>query len=172
MIKIVNKDLFESKANFIVHQTNCIGIMGSGVAAQVAEKYPHVEKEYSRYLKNCKKNQKNALGTVQYVPVDNWAMVMCDTINNDRVEAYDEKYQYIVNLFGQASVGTGLQTDVNKMKSGFKDIYNKAKSINASVAMPYGIGCVRGGANWEDVYRIIKEIFTDIDVEICKFDKG
>lgn len=40
MIKVINGDLFTSKANFIVHQVNCQGVMGSGVAAQVAENFP------------------------------------------------------------------------------------------------------------------------------------
>ena len=55
MIKIIDGNLFDSKANFIVHQTNCLGVMGAGVALQVAEKFPHVEKEYLKYLRHCKK---------------------------------------------------------------------------------------------------------------------
>ena len=28
-----------------------------------------------------------------------------------------------------------------------------------TIAMPYKIGCVRGGANWDEVYAIIQEVF-------------
>ena len=58
MIKIINGNLFDSKADFLVHQTNCQGVMGSGVAAQVAERYSHVETEYRKYLRYCKKNKR------------------------------------------------------------------------------------------------------------------
>lgn len=173
MIKIIDGNLFDSKANFIVHQTNCLGVMGAGVALQVAEKFPHVEKEYLKYLRHCKKNKTEALGTAQYVPVDEWALVMTDTMNNTRVTAYDTRYQYIVNLFGQASIGSGMQTNLRAMTKAFEDICDKAKVIGATVAMPYMIGSFRGGANWEDVYAIIKKVFDNkVDVEIWRFDKS
>lgn len=50
MIKIIDGDLFETDAKFIVHQVNCMGRMGSGVALQVKEKYPHVYEEYKKLL--------------------------------------------------------------------------------------------------------------------------
>ena len=39
-------DLFESGADMICHQVNCMGVMGSGVAKQVKERYPKVFEEY------------------------------------------------------------------------------------------------------------------------------
>lgn len=172
MIKIIDGNLFDSKANFIVHQTNCLGIMGAGVAFQVAEKFPHVEKEYLKYLRHCKKNNIEALGTAQYVPVDDWALVMVDTMSNSRVTAYDTEYQYIVNLFGQASIGSGMQTNLRAMEKAFKDIRDKAKSIGATVAMPYMIGSCRGGAKWEDVYSIIEKVFkNNVYVEIWRYNE-
>lgn len=174
MIKIINGNLFDSKANFIVHQTNCQGVMGSGVAAQVAELYPHVETEYRKYLRYCKKNKTKALGTAQYVPSESWAVIMVDTMKNNTVIAYDKNYQYIVNLFGQDNYGMGeLHTDLKAMKKAFIDIKEKAKEIGAIVAMPYQIGSFRGGADWNDVYGIIQEVFgEEVDVEIWRYDKG
>ena len=173
MIKVIDKKLFNSTANFIVHQVNCQGVMGSGVALQVAEIYPHVEQEYMKYLRYCKKNRINPLGTAQYVPIDTWAMIMVNTMKNNNVLAYDSQYQYIVNLFGQDNYGMGVQqTDLKAMERAFQDIYEKAKFIEASVAMPYMIGSYRGGAKWEDVYSIIQKTFKDIDVEICRYNKG
>ena len=40
MIKIFEGDLLESGANFICHQVNCQGVMGSGVAKQIKEQFP------------------------------------------------------------------------------------------------------------------------------------
>jgi len=109
MVKIIDGDLFNSRANFIVHLVNCQGqsIMGNGVAVQVAEKFSHVETEYRKYLRYCKKNKIKALGTAQYVPSESWAMIMVDTMKNNNVIAYDTNYQYIVNLFGQDNHGMG-----------------------------------------------------------------
>lgn len=173
MIKIINGNLFDSKANFIVHQTNCQGVMGSGVAAQVAELYPHVEVEYRKYLRYCKKNKTKALGTAQYVPSESWAIIMVDTMKNDNVIAYDTNYQYIVNLFGQDNYGIGeLHTDLKAMKKALIDIKEKAKEIDATVAIPYQIDSFCGGANWDDVYGIIQEVFgEEVDVEIWRYDK-
>ena len=96
---------------------------------------------------------------------------MADTMNNTRVTAYDTEYQYIVNLFGQASIGSGMQTNLRAMTKAFEDICDKAKAIGATVAMPYMIGSFRGGANWEDVYAIIKKVFdNEVDVEICRYN--
>lgn len=175
MIKIIDGNLFDSKANFLVHQVNCMSVMGSGVALQVKELYPHVEVEYLKYLKHCKKSKHEPLGTSQYVPIDSWALVMVDTMKNEKVEAYDKDYQYIVNLFGQKDFGMGKQhTDLKAMETAMIDIRNKAKSIGATVAMPYMIGSYRGGAKWDDVYSIIRDVFdgSGVDVEICKYDRG
>lgn len=171
MISIVEKNLFDSKANFLVHQVNCQGVMGSGIAKQVAERYPFVDKEYRRYVFHCQKKNKKILGTVQYVPLEVWAIGLVDTLKNDRIEKYDKDYQYIVNLFGQENYGTGIQTDLTELKNAFIDIRDKALSVGATIAIPYRIGSCRGGADWNDVYTIIKKVFENsgVDVEICKY---
>lgn len=175
MIKIIDGNIFDSKANFIVHQTNCQGVMGSGVALQVSERYPHVETEYRKYLNYCRKNKIQPLGTAQFVPTEFWALIMVDTMKNNNVTAFDNNYQYIVNLFGQDDYGVGEQhTNLKAMKNAFIDIRNKAEKIGATVAMPYKIGSCRGGADWNEVYTIIKKIFenSNVDVEIWRYDLG
>lgn len=174
MIKFIDGNIFDSKANFICHSCNCIGVMGAGVAAQAACLFPHVEKEYRKYLHYCKKHNIEPLGTVQYVPTQYWALGLVDTIKNNYIDTYDKDYQYIVNLFGQSSVGTGLQTDLTAMRKAFEDIKRKAKSVGATIAVPYKIGSCRGGANWNDIYKIITDVFGDnkVDVEIWKYDLG
>ena len=62
------------------------------------------------------------------------------------------------------------------MKKCFKLIlgktYYKNNLYNAKIAMPYKIGCVRGGANWGEVYNIIEEVFENRLVELYRLDKG
>lgn len=50
---ILNGDLFKTPFEIIAHQVNCQGVMGSGVAKQVKEKFPYV---YSTYVKALKQN--------------------------------------------------------------------------------------------------------------------
>ena len=46
MIKLIEGNLFNTKANIICHQCNCQGIMGSGVALEVKNRYPKVYESY------------------------------------------------------------------------------------------------------------------------------
>ena len=48
MVKIIEGNLFDTKANIICHQCNCQGVMGSGVAAEVKRRYPEVFKAYRK----------------------------------------------------------------------------------------------------------------------------
>jgi hypothetical protein len=46
MIKHIKCDIFESGADVICHQVNCQGVMGSGIAKQIRERYPSVYEDY------------------------------------------------------------------------------------------------------------------------------
>lgn len=46
MIEIVKGDLFSTDFEVIAHGCNCAGGFGAGVAKVIANKYPHVRKEY------------------------------------------------------------------------------------------------------------------------------
>ena len=50
MLKIINGDLLKAKEKFIVHQCNAQGVMGSGVAKQIATLYPEAEKQYKEFI--------------------------------------------------------------------------------------------------------------------------
>jgi len=166
MVEIVNGDLLHSNANFIVHQVNCQNVFEIGLGKKFVELYPHVEVEYRKYLRYCKKGEINPLGTVQYVPVDSWALAMADTMRNGKVIEYDNDYQYIVNLFGQNDYGFDNRqyTNIKAFKNALYDIKKKAYNISASVAIPYKIGC-NGKLKWEEIYVIIEKVFSKSDVK-------
>ena len=46
MIKVVYGDLMQATEDIIVHQVNCKGVMGSGVAKQIKANFPEVFNEY------------------------------------------------------------------------------------------------------------------------------
>lgn len=171
MIQIIEGNLFDSNAHIIAHQVNCQGVMGSGVAKQVKERFPYVYRHYKTYIDL---HSGNALGEIQIIPT-----------NPDN---YDEKgkiielpnAQYICNMFAQDCYGyDGKQyTDLCALRICFEQICELVTSDDLNwrgsvIAMPWKIGCVRGGANWErDVFPMIEEILGNCNVELWKLPEG
>lgn len=152
MIKHIKCDIFESGADVICHQVNCRGVMGSGIAKQVREKYPWV---YAHYKQLCNETKPDELlGVIQ--------------------ETYINETQIIINIFGQRNFGYNgnCYTDYNKLKFALETIkeYHETKTI----AIPYLMGCHRGGGDWNVVYKMIEEVFADFDGEvlICEYNGG
>lgn len=167
MIEIIEGNIFDTKAKFIAHQVNCQKKMGSGVALQVKKRYPHV---YEEYMKVCSSDM---LGQVQIIPI------------NKKYLGYDSgsltvpyTEQYICNLFAQNSYGyDGKQyTSIDALRKCFATLnritHEKNNNFDATIAMPYRIGCVRGGADWKEVYHMMEAIFSDCEVELWRLDKG
>lgn len=148
---VINGNLLDAKADFICHQVNCQGKMGSGVAKAIKERYPEVYVQYRnmwsahRETKICKEE---LLGKVQYVQVYNY---------NNPKQPY-----YVVNMFAQNNYGYGGKqyTSLEAFKSCLEQINIGAK--DRTVAFPWLIGCVRGGADWNVVLPMILETLTDV----------
>lgn len=158
MIKIIKGNLFDTSAPIIAHQVNCKGVMGSGVAKQVKEKYPLVFSAYKNY---CQEND-NLLGKV----------LLVDSSGNERL--IEENRPYIANLFGQDNYGyDGKQyTNIEAFKEACVSLYIKAQMLGVNtIAMPYKIGSDRGGASWSQVYMILESLFNKIDLELWKLEE-
>lgn len=132
MVSVIKGNLFDSKANFIV--CPCDNLYDS----EYDMPFFHVDKERMKYIKHCSKNNIELLGTAQYVPSEVWALPMVDTLKNNNITAFDNNYQYIVNMFCQNAYDNKIDTKF--MKKAFSDILSKAKELNATVAVPKIIG--------------------------------
>jgi O-acetyl-ADP-ribose deacetylase (regulator of RNase III) len=156
MIKIIEGDILQSDCNIIVHQVNCQGVMGSGIAKQIREKYPTVFEDYKEYIANYIYNS---------APTGLLGSVNLSSIGEDK---------FIANLFGQWGYGYdgGLYTNIAALKCGLQSIKDYAIEHQYSVCIPYNIGCCRGGADWNEVSNIINNIFDNsgIYVEIRRLD--
>ena len=193
-IKIIDGDLFTTNAKIICHQVNCQGEMNTGVAQQVKEKFPHIYEEYKGYVEAYRKvverftggyfklKLDDLLGVVYATPTkkQNWFFYV-DSCFNQKFVGYKmvDSNQYIANLFAQANYGYDgkMYTDLGALKNCFikvRDMTNLKNNLrNASIAMPYKIGCCRGGADWDkDVYPMIQDVFKDCDVELWRWDRG
>lgn len=164
MIKYVNGDLFTSDADVICHQVNCQGVMGSGVAKQVREKYPTVYQYYKALCDNDKKvmathglTKTTLLGRAQVVPKKDYF-----------VDEYQDK-QKIANLFAQEFYGYdgNCYTDYDALRRALAFINERFRG--KSVAMPYLMGCHRGGGDWSVVTKIIEDTLTDCEVILYKY---
>ncbi len=151
MIKHIKCDIFKSGADIICHQVNCQGVMGSGIAKQVKDRYPSVYEEYKRVCR------------LAPTPSSLLGLALGVRTNEDVV---------IVNLFAQENYGyDGKQyTSYGALKNCFESVRNSFS--NQKIAIPYLLGCHRGGGDWNVVYAMIKEIFADCDVILCEYNGG
>lgn len=144
-MKIIEKDILTIESGYICHQTNCLGVMGRGLAAQVRTKYPHVFKAYDKLCQD-KLNQgaeNSLLGTIQVVPVNEVPPVR------------------IVNCFAQLKFGgDAVHTDYDAIRSCF----TKIKLMNIKklpVYVPYKMGSDLANGSWGLVKPIISEVYPD-----------
>lgn len=148
-----NGNLLDAQTDVIAHQVNCQGVMGSGVAKQIREKWTNVYTAYRAEYDLFTDLNKSLLGNCQLVQV------------ND--------HQHVANLFGQDKYGYD-----NKRYTSYDGIYDALVSLAVqmmdngmkSLAIPYKMSSDRGGADWNVVLAMIESVFkdTDITVEIWK----
>lgn len=148
-----NGNLLDAQTDVIAHQVNCQGVMGSGIAKQIREKWANVYTAYKAEYDLFTDLNKPLLGNCQLVQV------------ND--------HQYVANLFGQDKYGYD-----NKRYTSYDGIYDALVSLASqmennnmnSVAFPHHMSSDRGGANWTIISLMITAVFkhTNVQIEIWK----
>ena len=147
-MKVINGDVLMADVNCIIHQTNCIGVMGGGVASAVRAKYPQVYEEYKALCSSsC---PADLIGTCQFIEIG--------------------ENKYLVNLFGQKGINPawylgGKATDYDAIRKAVIAIreFMEAKNLQTA-AVPYKMGAVRGGGKWEIIEKILTEELGDMIV--------
>jgi len=138
--------------NVIAHQVNCVGVMGSGVALAIRNKYPRVYAEYLEFCNREKRNGHELLGQVQLVEIPNDNLL-------------------VANLFGQLKFSSepGVRSTsydaIYESMSKLRDELIKRGNI-ATIGFPYGMSSVRAGADWNVIYEMIKSVFKDTNFKI------
>lgn len=151
-IPVVDGDIFESGADVILHQVNCQGVMGSGVAKQVREKYPNVFATYQELCLGEKDHTSNLLGIAQPVQTDD--------------------HTIIINLFAQDNFGYdgNCYTNYDALRTCLETV--RKNNSNDSIAIPYLMACHRGGGDWDKVSGMIEEILDGCDVTFYRYVAG
>jgi O-acetyl-ADP-ribose deacetylase (regulator of RNase III) len=154
LINIIIGDLLEASEDIIVHQVNCQGKMGSGVAKQIRNKFPSAYEDYMNTFKG-KKSRPELLGNVRLSMIKD-----------------DKQCKYIAHLFGQDYYGYDGKryTNYESLFRGLEYVHHTAKKNNKTVAIPYKIGSDRGGADWDIVLKMIEKVFDDYSITIYKLE--
>ena len=154
-MEIIHKDgdIFKGDETFKVHQVNCKGAMGAGIAKQVKTDYPEV---YERYKKACNrvKNSLELLGKVQVIKTT--------------------KDFYIVNLFAQDDYcsPTGRCTNYEAFYTGLEKIkkYIIEENLPREIAFPCRIGSALAGGDWNVICAMICSVFNNTDFKVVIYD--
>lgn len=143
MIEYRKGDLLDVTSGVIAHGVNCQGVMGSGVAKAIREKYP---KAYISYRKMCyaQEDSYKLLGEVLYVEVaKNLAIANCFTQDFYGTNKRHVNYEAVAKCF----------SELHDQVAGF-DQLNIPK-----------IGAGLGGGDWNVIESIIKsEYKSDVIV--------
>lgn len=144
-IKVVKGDLLQAKEDIICHQVNAQGVMGAGLATKIKKHYPEA---FARYRELCLRENKGKqlLGTCQIIK---------------------SKDKYIANIFGQHKFGrNGVFTEMDALKEAFYSLKVRAQKHNLTVAIPFKFGCGLAGGDWNEVFKLIEETFSDYPLTI------
>lgn len=153
----VTGNLLDAKEPIIAHVTNCMGIMGAGVAAQIKRKWPKVYEHYVEYCNNIDHlfGRRGLMGKALGVYTE----------DGDKV---------VFNLFAQYDYGTdSRRLRYTALSQCFFNMVRELRMtiINGTIkiAIPYKMGCGLAGGDWTFVIALLKEIEETENVEFIVY---
>lgn len=142
LIKYLTGEVITTKSDYIAFPANTEGIMGSGLALDIKNKYPNVWVEYKR---KCKDIGTGLFGT--YIPIN--------VVDSNLI---------ILACFTQTSASHNSKTtNLNELKKIFKQLEKTTKE-KKTITIPYRYGCGVNNASWNEVHKILYDIFDKSDV--------
>lgn len=140
------KALETHEIDIMGHGVNCQNGFGSGIAGQIAKKYPAIKREFHL----AHDNFDYGLGDCQLCCV--------------------EEGMEIANCYTQSNYGYDGKKYVSydAIESSLKELHKHAKRYRLTVGLPK-IGCGLAGGNWNIVESIINEVFNDMEVTVYEF---
>lgn len=150
MIEIVNGDLLQSNLPLIAHQTNCLGVMGAGIAKSIKNKWNDVYTQYANFCKNFNYST-GLLGKCQ----------VCVT--------GETPTKIVANLFGEYSFTESVapyenrHTNYDALKAALLDLKEFCEDEDITeIGIPYKLGCGLAGGDWDSVvYPMLQELFSN-----------
>ena len=166
-------NLLDSDVDYICHQVNCQGRMGSGIAKQIKERWPVVYKNYMAKFDTVDEFVSKTYGRYENGP-DTSEILLGDIQIVGLWEDYyaTDFHQSVINMFAQQHYGYD-----GRRYTSYDAFWACLGGIAASVpkgskiGFPWKIGCGLGGANWTVILTMIEEVLTDFDVYIYKLEE-
>lgn len=147
MVEVVeNSNLLDVQKGIICHQTNCIGVMGGGIALQIREKWPKVYTAYREECTTFMSNPEHLLGHVQDVLVKDGIVV--------------------ANCYGQIFPGTGCMTDYKAWDAILDKLKDLSNYFNLDLHFPWMIGCDLAGGDWNVMRKKIENAFSGPNAKV------
>lgn len=147
MIEHITGDLLDYKV--IAHQVNCRGVWGKGLALDIKKKYRNIFILFhSRYKSFTTRNP------------------FIDILGMTMVVRYHD--MIVFNLFGQRMTGLDKRhTDYDAVFSALSKMHKYMIEHNIpAVYLPYKMGCVNGGGDWDKVLYLIENEFQNSDIKV------
>ena len=158
MVHYKTGNLLDAPVDYICHQVDCQGRMGSGIAKQIRERWPII---YEQYISGFKAIEEESINWEDELDVSEVLLGRLQQIKvNDT--------QTVVNMFAQQYYGYDGKRYTSydafwACLGGIKDSVPKGSKIG----FPYRIGCGLGGANWQVIETMIYAVLgKDFDVYI------
>lgn len=147
-MEIIEGNLLDITEGIIVHQVNCLGVMGRGLAAQIRANYPSVFKEYYKLCKSKIGMENELLGTIQLIPIKDFPPLR------------------VANVFGQLSyAGSGVHTSYDALTKALTKL-NFINTRKLKIYVPYLLGSDLAGGHWPTVKSIIEETIPNATIVV------
>lgn len=161
MIKITKGDVLESKVDgkkVIVHCSNDINSFGSGVAGNIARKWPYVKQAYHDWASNKVENKLGpfVLGQIQLVKIDN-NIAVCNLIGQRDIGGFTIAGQFIPAVRYEA-----IYEGMMRLKER-AEVY-KDKGLDISIHSPL-LGTGLAGGCLEQIYSVCSRVFDESTVD-------
>ena len=150
MISFTTGDILKAPVEALVNPVNCVGVMGSGLAAAVKQAYPGM---YETYRMDCKQG---LLGPGR-----------CYVYHT--TSRPDSKPFWVFNFTTKNH--WKQPSKLSWIVSGLEDlVYLVADERIKSLAIP-ALGCGRGGLQWSDVQPLIEDAYDSMNnVDLYVFE--
>ena len=153
MLRYVKGNLVDEVTEGIVlHGTNCYGVMGTGIAKQLRDRYPKI---FPSYKKLCDIHGAKLLGEIQLIRVSD-SLLICNGFTQSR-------YGRTKTYSSTAAIEQVLNKTAQEM-----DVYD------LSTLHTVKLGCNNGGLDWEEdvqpVFQSFSKKHPHLEIILYEFD--
>lgn len=157
MIHYIVKDITTVEKGVIAHGCNCQGVMGSGVALFLKQKYPQIFPPYEKW---CHYTNQDLLGEAQFIPIK-----------------WETDELWIANCFTQNLYGKdGKYAHVDAIRTALTEVLEFASPAPRAPALDVyipKIGAGRGGLDWatevEPIIQDLANCYPETNIYVCSW---